>query len=147
MTSNRSRSKKRSGANSISPPLESVVFFVDRDLGKKKFPRLLREAGVEVRIHDDFFPQDEDDEVWLAAVGRRQWFVISNDERIRYREPARLAIEEAKVGVFIFASPGHLKAEEKAKIFIDALPKIRRFIETHTPPFIAKIRRDDVLLW
>lgn len=133
--------------NSTSKPLEAVIFFVDRDLGKKKFPRLLQEAGIEVRIHDDFFSQDEADEVWLAEVGRQQWFVISNDERIRYREPARIVIEAAKVGVFIFASPGHLKAEEKAKIFINALPKVRRFIKKHTPPFIAKIRRDDVVLW
>lgn len=102
---------------------------------------------MEVRIHDDFFSQDETDEAWLAEVGRRQWFVISNDERIRYREPARRAIEEAKVGVFVFATPGQLKAEAKAKIFIDALPKIRRFIQKHPPPFIAKVRRDKVILW
>jgi len=108
---------------------------------------MLQQAGVDVRIHDDFFAQDEKDEVWLPEVGRRKWFVISNDEGIRYREPARIAIEEARVGVFIFASRGDLKAEEKAKIFIDALPRIRRFIKKHARPFIAKIRRDDVVLW
>ena len=51
-------SKKRSGANLPSPP-ERWVFFVDRCLGRRIIPGALRNAGEEISVHDDFFPQDQ----------------------------------------------------------------------------------------
>jgi len=102
--------------------------------------------SLDVRVHDDFFAQDEADEVWLREVGGRNWLVITNDDRIRYRPAARIAIKKARVGVLILASRGSLTAEQKAQIFIEALPAVRRFLRKHTPPFIAKVRRDEVVL-
>jgi len=82
MAANVDTSKKPSGASSNSPPEDSsgteavaesgkghpgrLVFFIDRSLGRRVIPAALREAGEEVRIHDDYFPQDAKDEVWLA---------------------------------------------------------------------------------
>ena len=54
-------SKKPSDASLRSPP-ESLIFFIDRSLGRKVVPGALRTAGEEVRIHDDYFPQDAKDE-------------------------------------------------------------------------------------
>jgi len=46
----------------------SVVFFTDRDLGKR-FPAILASAGLDVERHHDLFPPDGSDEQWLEYVG------------------------------------------------------------------------------
>jgi len=60
----------------------SPVFFTDRDLGKK-FPQILRDAGLTVERHADHFAPDTPDEQWLETIGRRNWIAITHDGRIR----------------------------------------------------------------
>jgi hypothetical protein len=43
------------------------VFFTDRDLGKK-FPEILRGAGLKVERHADHFRQDTPDAEWLQEI-------------------------------------------------------------------------------
>ena len=69
----------------MTPP----VFFTDRDLGKR-FPEILRAAGLTVERHADHFAHDCPDEDWLQSVGRRGWIAITHDSRIRYK-PNELA--------------------------------------------------------
>jgi predicted nuclease of predicted toxin-antitoxin system len=120
---------------------ERLVLFIDRSLGRRKVADALRAAGTEVKVHDDLFPQDARDEVWIAEAGRRGWVVLSRDERIRYRAVERRAVERHGVGLFVLTSVG-LNGEEMAASFVKAVPRIRRFIKKHPAPFIAKVRRD-----
>src|SRR5437660_9083522 len=65
MAANARKSKKPSDANLNSPPETTtapLVFFVDRSLGRKIISGALRDAGEEVRIHDELFSQDAKDE-------------------------------------------------------------------------------------
>jgi len=48
---------------------------------------------------------------------------------------------KAGVAAFILTS-GDLQGEEMAQIFVKALPRITRFLKSHTKPFIAKIAKD-----
>jgi hypothetical protein len=48
----------------------TLVYFTDRDLGKR-FPEILRSSGLTVERHGDHFAPDTPDEVWLQAVGQR----------------------------------------------------------------------------
>ena len=123
-------------SNGITP----LVFFLDRSLGKKVIAEALRRAGVAVQIHDDHFPPNARDEEWLPVVGQRGWVVLTKDKRIRYRTLERLALLQAGVRAFVLTA-GSLQGAEMAKIFIKALPAIRRFIQTHAPPFIATVTR------
>ena len=41
----------------------------------------LCEARLNVEIHDDHFAPDAKDEEWLTVVGRKEWIVITRDER------------------------------------------------------------------
>ena len=102
---------------------------------------LLRKAGLNVEIHDDHFPQNAQDPEWLTAAGRKNWIVVTRDERIRYRVAERQAIRRAEVRAFVLAAQGDLRAEMLAEIFLKALPKIRRTVTKQKPPFIAKISR------
>jgi hypothetical protein len=64
------KSKKRS-ATSSSKPLDEIVFFIDRSLGRKAVATALRKVGAQVEVHDDHLPQNAKDEEWLRFVGAR----------------------------------------------------------------------------
>ena len=141
MTANGDTSKKPSDASLRSPP-ERLVFFVDRSLGRKIIPDALRAADEEVRVHDEFFPQDEKDEVWLAEVGRLGWVVLTKDKHIRYRQVEIQALLAGKVRAFILTARGDLSGAEVGQIFIKAMPAMKKLCDTATPPFIARVSRD-----
>lgn len=122
-------------------PLETAVFFIDRSVGKNSVAAPLREAGLTVELHDDHFPQDALDEEWLVEVGRRRWYVITRDDRIRYRRLEAEAARSARVGMFVIVSK-NLTGPQTAEIVIKALGRIRRFLAARRRPFIAKIHRD-----
>ncbi len=141
MTANEDTSKKPSAASLPSPP-EPLVFFVDRSLGRKIIPGALREAGAEVRVHDEHFPQDTRDEVWLGDVGKRGWVVLTKDKHIRYRAVELHALRAANVLAFVLAARGDLSGVEVGQIFVKALPAMKKLCETTSPPFIALVSRD-----
>jgi hypothetical protein len=66
-----------------SPGSEPWIFLVDRSLGGKSLADALRALGDRVEVHDDHFPKDATDEVWLADVGAKGWVILSKDDRIR----------------------------------------------------------------
>jgi hypothetical protein len=74
---------------------EASTFFVDRSLGGKILADALKAAGERIEIHDDHFPKDATDELWLAKVCAKGWVILSKDDRIRRnpveRQAARLA--------------------------------------------------------
>jgi hypothetical protein len=77
----------------------------------------------------------------LSAVGKKNWIVVTRDERIRYNVAEKQAMRRAKVRAFVLAAQGDLRADMLAQNFLKALPKIRRIVEKQMPPFIAKISR------
>ena len=133
-------SKKQSGANLLSPP-EQLVFFVDRSLGRKIIPGALRQAGEDVRIHDDLFPQNTKDSNWLPEVGQHGWVVLTKDKHIRYRAIEINALLTAKVRAFVLTAGGDLSGLEIGAIFIKALPVIKKLCAEVKPPFIAHVSR------
>ena len=44
-----------------------MIFFADRDLGSL-FPQILSDAGIHVERHDDHFPNNTPDDIWLQAT-------------------------------------------------------------------------------
>ena len=138
MDSNASKSKKPSGASSHSKQPKTLVFFLDRSLGKNRIATALRQAGAIVQVHDDHFPQDAQDHVWLTEVGVRGWVVLTKDKRIRYRNLERNALRNAGVAAFILIA-GDLNGQEMAQIFLKAMPKIVQFLKARKRPFMATI--------
>lgn len=145
MDGRKKKSKKRS-ATSLKP-LDEIVFFIDRSLGKKAVAEALRAAGARVEVHDDHLPQDAKDEEWLRYVGTRNWVVLTQDDRIRFHHHERTALLQAKVCAFVLTAKG-LRGEENGTIIVNALPTIRRMLSKHPGPFIARITRGaDVALF
>jgi hypothetical protein len=84
--------------------VESLVFFLDRSLGRYDVAAGLRQHGVTGHIHDDHFAPGATDEEWLSAVGPRGWIVLTKDTRIRYRAVERMALMQAGVRAFVLGS-------------------------------------------
>ncbi len=83
----------------------------------------------------------------MAAVGEKNWIVVTRDERIRYNVAEKQAMRRAKVRALMLTAQGDLRADMLAQNFLKALPKIRRVVEKQNPPFIAKLSRSgDVTL-
>jgi hypothetical protein len=106
------------------------IFFTDRDLGKQ-FPEILRAAGLKVERHVDHFPHDCPDEVWLREIGRRRW--------IRYKPNELAAVTQHRVPLMVVV--GQTPFPQLAHSFVVTFPRVQRFIEEHTPPYIAKVYR------
>lgn len=82
---------KRSVAKPSAQQLEELTFFIDRSLGRIDVPTRLRHCV----LHDDQFPQDTEDSVWLSALADLGWIILTKDERIRYR-PLELAAKHVR---------------------------------------------------
>lgn len=116
----------------------SVVYFTDRDLGKR-FPEILKSAGIRVELHQDHFAPDTPDEIWLEAVGSRGWIALTHDRRIRYKPNERDAV--MRHGVALLVIIGAAPFPELARAFVATVPGVERFLVRHKPPFIAKVYR------
>jgi hypothetical protein len=140
MVANARKSKKRSAASSPSPP-DRLIFFTDANLGRRIVPDALRTAGEEVKVHDDCFAPGTQDSVWLRAVGQNGWIVLTKDSRIRYRRNEMEARLSSGARSFVLVS-SNLPGAEMAKIFVRALPGIRKLCAALSAPFIAHIHYD-----
>ena len=114
------------------------VFFTDRDLGKR-FPEILRAAGLKVERHADHFKHDCPDEDWLQEIGRRGWIAVTHDQRIRYKPNELAAVTQHRVPLLVVV--GHAPYGQLAQGFIATYPRIQKFIEERRPPYIAKVYR------
>ena len=126
-------------------PRNSHTFFIDSSLGKYTVANALKAVGEKVEIHDDHFTQGTSDEVWLKEVGKRNWVVLTKDANIRYHPLEKLVLLQAKVRAFILTAKD-LNGQEMANTFVKALPKMKKLIKKTSPPFIAKVMRDGIVI-
>ncbi|MBP0021143.1 MAG: hypothetical protein J7647_26770 [Cyanobacteria bacterium SBLK] len=118
-----------------------ITFFVDRSLGKHTVPEILRATGINVEIHDDHFSQQTLDVEWIPEIGEQDWIILTKDARIATNRHERQAVAYAGLKMFAFASQ-NLSGEAMAIAFQKALPKMLKFIDESTAPFIAKVYKD-----
>ncbi len=104
-------------------------------------PDALRAAGVEVRVHDELFPQGTEDVVWLRNAGAHRWIVITRDDRIRYNYLEKHAVLAARLRFFSITSAS-LTGAEAAALLLSALDRMSRLCREYSKyGFIAKISR------
>jgi hypothetical protein len=101
--------------------------FLDRSLGRRQVPDLLRAAGLRLQTLSEVYgiPADEDvaDVDWLELAGTRGWVVLMKDERIRYRPAEHRAVVDHKVMAFCLTS-GNLRAQQMAELFLSSIEAI-----------------------
>lgn len=105
----------------------------------KALPNALRKAGHRVEIHDDHFPNTRThDEVWLPEVAARGWIGLSHNKGIRRVEEERDAAMRGGLALFFLIGKRY---EDLIANVVATAARIIRFRESHTPPFIAHVRR------
>ena len=97
-------------------------------MGRHRFAKNLREAGLTCEVHDDHFPQNTDDVDWILPVGAKGWIAVTRDTRIRRNEVEKRAVVRGKLGVLVLKE-GTRTTEEMAADFVLALPVIEKFLE------------------
>ena len=127
-------SKKQSDAK----PPDGTVFFIDRSLGVEPIKTKLVESALIVEVHDDHFARDEEDRVWLKTAGERGWVILTKDQRLRYRPLEIAALRASNARVFVLTA-GNLRGSQIAAVFLEALPRIYRVLNSRRGPFVARI--------
>ena len=98
--------------------------FLDRSLGRKKVPELLRAKGLRLVTLAEHYgiPNDEtiDDTEWLQLCGERGWLAVMKDDRIRYVGTERHALVEYRVRAAVITN-ANLPAADMAERIIRAL--------------------------
>ncbi|MCL6546348.1 MAG: hypothetical protein K6T61_14060 [Bryobacteraceae bacterium] len=116
-------------------------------MGSEPLRSALAAEGLAVEIHDDHFQRDEEDQVWLKAVGQRRWVVLTKDQRLQYRPLEIGALRSSRARVFVLTS-GNLRGIEIAEAFVSAIPAMCRMLHRYDGPFVARINRSGkVALW
>lgn len=82
----------------------------------------------------------------MEVVGEKKWIVFTRDKMIGRRKLQFDALLNARVKAFVLVTED-LKDAQNAEIVIRQLDQIFEMIEENKKPFIAKIRRDAVVLW
>lgn len=102
----------------------------------------LRSEGLEIHAYFEHFGERPlPDLDWLADVGAREWVVLTHDRRIMKNRLERRAVY--RHGVRLFVLRGNLTADGLSELFLDALPKVNRFLKHNEAPFMARIWRQE----
>ena len=129
--------------SSGAPPEPAVVFFVDRSVGGVIVPTALRAAGATVITHDERFPENTPDSVWLAQAGANAWVVITRDSRLRYKPNEKEALIGSGALVFVLTADG-LTGQQHAELAVRALPRMLKIARSHGRPAIFSINSSGV---
>jgi hypothetical protein len=125
--------------------------FLDRSLGRRQVPDLLRAAGLRLRTLAEVYgiPADEgvEDIDWLSHAGDQGWPVLLKDDRIRYRPAERAAMIAHDVQAFCL-STGNLRASALANQYLSVLDDLATACQ-QPGPFLytvshAGLRRADL---
>lgn len=96
-------------------------FFVDRNLGTRILPGLLRENGWDITTLSEVFGerpgQATKDEDWLEFAGSNGFAVLMKDKRIRYRAAETDALLSHGVTAFCLSKAG-LDGPTQAHMFL-----------------------------
>lgn len=109
--------------------VEPPEFFLDRSMGRVKFPELLRAAGIRLTTLAERYgiPADEEiaDTTWLEDAGKLGDIVVTKDAAIRRRPAEKDAIKQFGVRCFCIVNQG-ITAEQMAEWFLGNLDQIIR---------------------
>lgn len=135
------RSKKRSAA-SESPP--SITLLLDENLQGPKIFNPLRAAGLPVTRLEDHFPRGIPDEDLLSGIAGMagNWFLVTRDERMRYRPGVVLRLNSSNIGILVVTAGKCMDGEQLAALLMRAWSRLPGFLATTQAPFIAAIGAD-----
>lgn len=119
---------------------EKLILYLDRNLGSKIVPAVLRQAGIHCEIHDDHLPQDAADQKWIELCSKNNWIAITKDAQLKYNQPIKEAIESSTAGIIILTAT-NLTGVQLGELIVQAHEVILRFVKRTERPFLCKLNR------
>jgi hypothetical protein len=123
--------------------VDQLTFFFDRCLGKR-LPQAVQLAGAPFRVeyfHDPKSPfnfkHDTPDDVWIPAVAKQGWFILSHDNQWHKNESENLAIKQHAAGCFYLYGSNSL-TWYKLRALMKASDKIMDFARKTPRPFVFR---------
>lgn len=119
-----------------------MILFFDKNIGTS-IPLALEKLKppFQVEFHQKYFAMDEQDDVWLPEVGKKNWTVIGHDRKFHEKESELDALKKYKIGCFCLWG-AEVSKWDKVKLFFRAYEKIA-LMESGTPkPFIFSIKKN-----
>lgn len=133
-------------STSGQPPAEPPVFFTDQGLCRA-IPRLLREAGWQIELFYDHFPDADRERIpdveWLPYACDRGWAILMKDGRIRTRPTERTTAINCEARMFCL-SKKDLPAAEGAARFIRCQEKIWEKAVRRAGPYFYSVTPSDI---
>lgn len=115
--------------------------FLDRDQGDKIIPEILRQAGLKVECHSQYFSREELDDVWIRECATKGWVIFTADKGIETDPPNKTAVIESKAKVFILQDNG-AKAIYWAAAILVSRRRIYEIVHEHEGPFYVSLSRE-----
>ena len=125
-----------------------MILFFDRDVGTA-LPKALQLLQFdrhyhELHYHQQHFPGNCPDDVWLPEVGRRGWTVIGHDSHHHTEESELSAVKQYSIGCF-YLWGAEAKRWEKLRCFARAYDRIVQAESSTTRPFIYRVTKAGLL--
>jgi len=114
-----------------------MKFFFDENIGIP-LVRGLKEFGVNSCHLTDHFSAGTEDHIWLESIGKKGWFLITQDHMIRKRPREKAAIEKFNIGAFILIGR-ELGKWQRIRQVVNAWPEIEARVKKIKPPFIFNV--------
>jgi len=112
-------------------------FFIDNNLSEQ-LAEGMKEFGEDVVHLKEFFADDTDDPVWLARIGSEGWFLVTRDDRVRFRPAELTALKENRVGAF-FLGGKNLTRCQLIQQLVRNWPRIKEYARKTHPPFAYRV--------
>jgi hypothetical protein len=111
-------------------------------LGSIILPKLLRDAGLAIIVHDDVYRQDERDPWIFYECGKKKLVIVTSDTLFMKSFPHMAAIAVARASVIAFTNNKY-KSEVRAQAFIKARARIEKALAAHKGRYFIGIVSSD----
>jgi hypothetical protein len=99
----------------------------------------LKVLGKPVAYITDILPRGIDDITLFAKLGQLEWFLVTQDKKIRRKRHELEAIKQAGIGAFIFTGRAEKGVEEMTIMVLRHFGEMERLASRTKRPFIFGI--------
>lgn len=120
-------------------PQPHTLYF-DRSTGRA-LPDALKILRLPVEHQSDHFKHDTEDDIWLAAIGEKGWYVFTHDKKFHYMPAEKSAVKQFDIGCFVLWG-AQATRWEKMLCFAKGYRNIIKVIISKKKPFIYRIDKN-----
>ncbi|MBI2997965.1 MAG: hypothetical protein HYY46_05855 [Deltaproteobacteria bacterium] len=99
----------------------------------------LKALGKPVAYVTDILPRGADDVTLFGQLGQLDWFLVTQDQKIRRKKHELEAMRQAGIGAFIFTGRANKTVERMTIMILEHFDEIQKLAQQTPRPFIFGI--------